>query len=107
MGAELGVLPVSQAGHRIDVYELTSPIAIAHQRTLDDKAEFSVEADGRFIVDKYGQFEPLQIQPVIRQVDHGLHQGRAHTASLAVVAYAHADRRSMAPARTSEKRFEI
>jgi hypothetical protein len=57
--------------------------------SLHREAELLIEPNGRLIIHIDGQFEPLQIKPIVGNVDERRHQRRAHATPLEIIMHAH------------------
>ena len=75
----------------MDVDILTGPVGVAGQGTLDDKAEFLIEAHGGLVIGIDFQFKAQQVQPLIRHIHGCLHESCADAFSLEIIPDRHAD----------------
>lgn len=58
-----------QARHRVDVDVFAVAEGVLPQRPLGHKAELLIESNGRRVVGENRQFDPLQVEPVLGQVN--------------------------------------
>src|SRR5229473_7007314 len=86
--------PQSCHEERVDV--LSEAKGVPTSGSLGVEAELLVEPDRRLVIDIHRQFEPLQIKPIVGDVDERSHQRRADAAPLEIIMDGHADLADMA-----------
>ena len=67
---------------------------------FDDKTVFAIDGNGGGVIGKYRQFDALDPQPVIAQVNHFAHQRAAHATPVERCVNAHSEGGNVAPARS-------
>ena len=87
------------AHRRIDVDVSAIAKGKHAQQAFLFEAEAAIQCDGRRVIDKHLQFQPLDLQSLVGQVHSLLQQHRAHPLALSIVAYGHADAGGVGAAR--------
>jgi len=94
-------LPLSktpQPRHAQNVLQPTIAHRVVAQPPFGFKAELLVQSNGRFVVGKHGQFDPLQVHPVVGDVQRGGQQLRADALALPLAGDGHAETAGVAAA---------